>query len=30
MPEKERKEVIEALRAVDRVVITTHKPNDAT
>jgi D-beta-D-heptose 7-phosphate kinase/D-beta-D-heptose 1-phosphate adenosyltransferase len=28
MPEKERKEVIEALRAVDRVVITTHKPND--
>ncbi len=28
MPEKERKEVIEALRVVDRVVITTHKPND--
>jgi D-beta-D-heptose 7-phosphate kinase/D-beta-D-heptose 1-phosphate adenosyltransferase len=28
MPEKERKEVIEALRAVDRVVITRHKPND--
>jgi D-beta-D-heptose 7-phosphate kinase/D-beta-D-heptose 1-phosphate adenosyltransferase len=28
MPEKERKEVIEALRAVDRVVITAHKPND--
>ncbi len=28
MPEKERKEVIEALRAVDRVVITKHKPND--
>jgi cytidyltransferase-like protein len=28
MPEKERKEVIEALRSVDRVVITKHKPND--
>jgi D-beta-D-heptose 7-phosphate kinase/D-beta-D-heptose 1-phosphate adenosyltransferase len=28
MPEKERKAVIEALRAVDRVVITKHKPND--
>ena len=28
MPEKERKEVIEALRMVDRVVITKHKPND--
>jgi D-beta-D-heptose 7-phosphate kinase/D-beta-D-heptose 1-phosphate adenosyltransferase len=28
MPEKERKEVIEGLRAVDRVVITGHKPND--
>ncbi len=28
MPEKERKEVIEALRAVDRVVLTTHKQND--
>jgi D-beta-D-heptose 7-phosphate kinase/D-beta-D-heptose 1-phosphate adenosyltransferase len=28
MSEKERKEVIEALRAVDRVVITRHKPND--
>jgi D-beta-D-heptose 7-phosphate kinase/D-beta-D-heptose 1-phosphate adenosyltransferase len=28
MPEKERKEVIEGLRAVDRVVLTTHKPND--
>lgn len=27
MPEKERKEVIEALRAVDRVVITKHKPD---
>lgn len=29
MPEKERKEVIKALRAVDRVVITGHKLNDA-
>lgn len=29
MPEKERKEVIEALRAVDKVVLTTHKPNPA-
>jgi D-beta-D-heptose 7-phosphate kinase/D-beta-D-heptose 1-phosphate adenosyltransferase len=29
MPEKERKEVIEALRVVDRVVITKHKPNDS-
>ena len=28
MPEKERKEVIEGLRAVDRVVLTGHKPND--
>ncbi len=28
MPEKERKEVLEALRAVDRVVITKHKPDD--
>ena len=28
MPEKERKEVIEALRTVDRVVITKHKVND--
>jgi cytidyltransferase-like protein len=28
MPEKERKEVIEALRVVDRVFITKHKPND--
>lgn len=28
MPERERKEVIEALRMVDRVVITKHKPND--
>lgn len=29
MPEKERKEVIEGLRAVDRVVITRHRPNDS-
>ncbi|MEK7628416.1 MAG: adenylyltransferase/cytidyltransferase family protein [Patescibacteria group bacterium] len=28
MPEKERKEVISALRAVDKVVITRHNPND--
>jgi len=28
MTEKERKEVIEALRVVDRVVITRHKPKD--
>ena len=28
MPEKERKEVVEGLRAVDRVVITKHKPDD--
>lgn len=28
MPEAERKEVIEALRSVDRVVITGHKPDD--
>ena len=28
MPEKERKEVIEGLRVVDRVVLTNHKPND--
>ena len=28
MPERERKEVIEALRVVDRVVLTKHKPND--
>jgi D-beta-D-heptose 7-phosphate kinase/D-beta-D-heptose 1-phosphate adenosyltransferase len=28
MPEKERKEVIEALRVVDRVVITKHALND--
>jgi D-beta-D-heptose 7-phosphate kinase/D-beta-D-heptose 1-phosphate adenosyltransferase len=29
MPEKERKEVIEALRVVDRVIITKHQPNDS-
>jgi cytidyltransferase-like protein len=28
MPEKERKEVIEAVRVVDRVVLTKHVPND--
>ena len=28
MPAKERKEVLLGLRAVDRVVITKHKPND--
>jgi D-beta-D-heptose 7-phosphate kinase/D-beta-D-heptose 1-phosphate adenosyltransferase len=28
MPEQERKEVIEALRVVDRVVLTKHKKND--
>ncbi|MBI4068336.1 adenylyltransferase/cytidyltransferase family protein [Candidatus Kaiserbacteria bacterium] len=28
MPENERKEVIEGLRAVDRVVLTCHTPND--
>lgn len=28
MPERERKEVIEALKPVDKVVLTTHKPND--
>lgn len=28
MPDKERKEVIEGFRAVDRVVLTSHKPND--
>ena len=27
MPEKERKEIIEALRPVDRVVLTGHKPD---
>ena len=27
MPEKERKEIIEALRSVDRVIITSHKKN---
>jgi D-beta-D-heptose 7-phosphate kinase/D-beta-D-heptose 1-phosphate adenosyltransferase len=29
MPEKERKEVIEALRVVDRVVLTKHKKDDS-
>lgn len=28
MQEKERKEVIEGFRAVDRVVLTSHQPND--
>jgi cytidyltransferase-like protein len=28
MPEQERKEVIEGMRAVDRVVITSHAPSD--
>lgn len=28
MPERERKEVIGALRAVDRVILTAHKRND--
>ena len=28
MPELERKEIIEALKPVDRVVLTKHKPND--
>ncbi|HEY4508273.1 MAG TPA: adenylyltransferase/cytidyltransferase family protein [Candidatus Paceibacterota bacterium] len=28
MPEKERKELIEGLRAVDRVVLTSHKKGD--
>ena len=28
MPEKERKELIEGLRAVDRVLLTKHKKND--
>lgn len=27
MPDKERKEVIEAIRWVDKVVLTSHKPN---
>jgi cytidyltransferase-like protein len=29
MPEKERKEVIEALRVVDKVVITGHRPDSS-
>lgn len=29
MPERERKEVIEGLRAVDKVILTKHKKNDA-
>jgi D-beta-D-heptose 7-phosphate kinase/D-beta-D-heptose 1-phosphate adenosyltransferase len=29
MSENERKEIIEALRGVDRVIITKHKPNDS-
>lgn len=29
MSEKERKEVLEALRDVDKVVLTNHKPNDS-
>jgi D-beta-D-heptose 7-phosphate kinase/D-beta-D-heptose 1-phosphate adenosyltransferase len=28
MPEQERKEIIEALRCVDRVVLTSHNPDD--
>ncbi len=28
MPQAERQEILEALRPVDRVVITKHKPND--
>ena len=27
MPQRERKEVIEALRAVDKVILTSHRPN---
>lgn len=27
MPEKDRKEIIESFKAVDRVLITSHKPN---
>ena len=27
MPENERKEIIEALRCVDRVILTTHSPD---
>ncbi|OHA26532.1 MAG: hypothetical protein A3C06_03065 [Candidatus Taylorbacteria bacterium RIFCSPHIGHO2_02_FULL_46_13] len=29
MPERERKEIIEALRVVDRVVLTSHRKNDS-
>src|SRR4051812_49628050 len=29
MPERERKEIIEAFPFVDKVVLTEHKPNDA-
>jgi len=29
MPETERKEILEALRGVDRVVLTKHKPNSS-
>ena len=29
MNEKERREIIEALRSVDRVVLTSHKKNDS-
>lgn len=28
MPEQERKEILEALKPVDRVVLTKHRPND--
>ncbi|MDD2753192.1 MAG: adenylyltransferase/cytidyltransferase family protein [Candidatus Portnoybacteria bacterium] len=29
MPQQERKEIIEALRPVDRVILTKHKPGDS-
>lgn len=29
MPEHERKEIIEGFRSVDRVILTSHKPNDS-
>lgn len=29
MPQKERKEIIEAILGVDKVVFTSHKPNDS-